>query len=770
MSRSSASTVLLELEALGIAVKTNGTSVTLHGAAAAITAELRAKVLGAKSGLLALLAPRIVAQAADSSKFNVAHDAHGSQGDGLNADPADVDNEKRPSVSLRGACGTCGTNESRAAICAGGSAALPQTPVVVDFETRGTISLDQVGGRTYANHPQLEILCAVFALPNGSFVEWTPGAPPPIAVFDLIRNGVPIMAHNAHGFDRFVWQRLGWPDATWIDSMHLARVLGLPGSLGALAGALLDVAKDVEGRALTLAVARLDRAGRLPIVDAATLERVTQYCRIDVVIVRKAWQKALAVASYIEPDVRELDAQINERGFAFDTALANAIVRCERTLAQDAQRATSTSSRVLASSGKLRRAFMDAGIAIPDVRRSTLVSLLDDPDLSEDIRLLINARLASSGITSHKLNAALRRVGADGRVRDTLAYCQAHTGRWAGRGFQPQNLPRGALKSEEDLESAITATMNGDVATLREIAEAVGVSVLEVSASLVRACVCAPPGRVLGVVDYAQIEARALMWIAGDVAALESFRTGVDPYLAMAAQLFDVEATLVTDIQRSLGKALVIGCGYQMGSTRFESYARNQGVDWSKLEITPDAAVQAWRSAHPCVAGHAVAGGRGRSGGLWQEMQYAAERAARGARVELGPLLWQRHGADVVCFLPSGRPLVYRNVRLENRPTRWGKTRLVFTYEHRGQRVETYGGKLTENVTQALCRDLLADALVRLDRAGICIVLHVHDEIVAELEDDSQLVEMESLMCHMPRWAGGLPLKATGHSARRYRK
>ncbi|CAN5925117.1 DNA polymerase [soil metagenome] len=655
-------------------------------------------------------------------------------------------------------------------MCSGGCLALPQTPIVIDYETRGTVSLDQVGGRAYANHPQLEILCAVFALPDGSFLEWTPGAPPPTAVIDLIRRGVPIMAHNAHGFDRFVWQRLGWPDATWIDSMHLARVLGLPGSLGALAGALLDVGKDIEGRTLTLALARLDRAGRLPIVDAATLARVTKYCRIDVVIVRKAWHKALAVASYIEPDVRELDNQINERGFAFDSALANAIVQCERSLAQDAQLATRTSASVLASPGKLRLAFLDAGIAIPDIRRTTLLSLLDDPDLPEDVRLLVNARLASSGITSHKLNAALRRVGVDGRLRDSLAYCQAHTGRWAGRGFQPQNLPRGALEHEADLECAIAAAMSGDVGTLRDIAEAVGVSVLEVSASLVRACVWAPPGRVLGVADYAQIEARALMWLAGDTAAVESFRGGVDSYLTMAAELFDVEAVEVTEIQRKLGKALVIGCGYQMGSARFESYARNFGVDWSKLEITPDAAVQAWRSAHPSVAGHTRAGRRGRSGGLWRDMEEAAVRAARGARVELGPTVWQRHGSDVVCFLPSGRPLVYRNVRLENRPTKWGTTRLVLTYEHRGQRVDTYGGKLTENVTQAVCRDLMAHALVCLDRAGIFVVLHVHDEIVAELEDESQLAAMKALMCTPPLWAAGLPLKATGHCGRRYRK
>lgn len=772
MSAPSAASILIELEAAGIAISTDGTGVTLCGTPSVLTPELRARVINAKRGILALLAPRLVASSIKCSDSNVPHVAHAPHAKQIPA--ADASASTAPDLSDGGPCGTCGTGADASEVSPPRCAALPSMPIIVDFETRALVRLEEVGGRAYARHPGTEVLCAVLMLPDGTVIEWTPAHPAPLAAFELVKRGVPVMAHNAHGFDRHVWQQLGWPDATWIDSLPLARLRGLPGKLEALAEAVLDIKKDTEGRDVTLAAGRLDRSGRFPLVSPATLTAIVKYCRVDTLIVRKAWEKALAPALFIEPDVRELDAVINERGFHFDTRLAEAIIRCETELGEEARQSAGVEARLLASPEKLKRMLASSGVCIANVRRDTLLALLDDPDLPDDVGAILSARLASSGIAAHKLRAALKRVGEDGRLRDTLSYCQAHTGRWAGRGFQPQNLPRGAnFKTEADIERAIDAVMREDLVTLHDIAASLDVSVHKVCASLVRACVCAPPARLLGTVDYAQVEARGLLWMAGDAEALMRFRNGVDPYRAMAAQLFGVDVDAIDGTQRSLGKALVLGCGYQMGATRFESYAASYNVDWSSLGITPAQAVEAWRSAHPAVAGYPSRLANGiavREGGLWRHMQDAAERAARGARTALGELVWERRGADVVCILPSGRPLVYRNIRLEHRLTKWGTKQWTFTYEHRGQRVATYGGKLTENITQALCRDVLADALVRLDRAGISIVLHVHDEVVAELEDESQLAEMESLMCHMPRWAAGLPLTATGHCGRRYRK
>jgi len=151
-------------------------------------------------------------------------------------------------------------------------------------------------------------------------------------------------------------------------------------------------------------------------------------------------------------------------------------------------------------------------------------------------------------------------------------------------------------------------------------------------------------------------------------------------------------------------------------------------------------------------------------------MNAAALTAAKGGVAHLGRLVWQPRGADVVCVLPSGRPLVYRDVAVEMRPTKWGTDELTFTYARHGQRIGTYGGKLTENVTQAICRDVLAEALVRLERAKTRVVLHVHDEIVAELNEEAELAKMDALVRQAPTWAQSLPFATVSFAATRYRK
>lgn len=772
MNASSVTSILLELEAAGLHVSTDGTSLTLSGPNGALTPDLRARVIGSKRSILQRLAPRLVATAVQCSDSAVSHVAHGLQAE---QNPGDsVEGCRSHDVSSGGACVTCGAEASPEAAPAAACVVTPHTPIAVDFETRAPVSLDQVGGRAYARHPGMDVLCAVFVLPDGTFLEWIPGDAPPQAAFDLIERGTAVMAHNAHGFDRFVWERLGWPEATWIDSLPLARLRALPGNLDALAEAVLDVRKDAEGRGVTLALGRVDRSGRFPQISPAKRAAVLKYCRMDTLLVRKLWDATLAQALFIEPQVRELDVLINERGFAFDADLAHAIIRCEAKLADEARSAARVDASVLRSPMKLMRILKEGGVDLPNVRREGLLGLLDDPDLPDDLRAIAAARLASSGIASHKLRAALRRLDPDGRLRDTLSYHQAHTGRWAGRGFQPQNLPKGAsFRTEADVGRAVDAMLREDLAAIHHIAAELETTAHGVCASLVRACVHAPRGGLLGVVDYAQVEARALLWMAGDDTALQRLREGVCPYRAMAAHMFGTEIVAVDDKKhRPLGKALVLGCGYQMGAPRFELYAEAFDIDWAVLGITPEAAVEAWRAAHPAVAGwpKLVNGRVVREGGLWRAMQDAAERAARGATTKLGSLVWERRGSDVVCILPSKRPLVYRNVRLELRRTPWGKDVWTFTYEHRGQRVSTYGGKLTENVTQAVCRDLLADALLRLERAGKRTVLHVHDEVVAEIDDPSEVEEIEALMCRVPTWAAGLPLKATGHWGTRYRK
>jgi DNA polymerase len=242
----------------------------------------------------------------------------------------------------------------------------------------------------------------------------------------------------------------------------------------------------------------------------------------------------------------------------------------------------------------------------------------------------------------------------------------------------------------------------------------------------------------------------------------------------MAANLFKTDLANVTKPQRNVGKVPVLGAGYQMGAQRLETYGSAMGIDWSKLSLTPTHVVEAWRDAHPLVAGRRTGdfynGHVVRAGGLWRELENAAWRAAFGERVRVSCVVWERIGADVTCTLPSGRKLIYPGARVEEMPTRWGGKKSCFSYLHHGQRTGSYGGKLTENITQAICRDLLADALVRLERAGVNVVLHVHDEVVAELADEAQLEDMKAIVSQLPRWAAGLPVGVTGDAAVRYHK
>ncbi len=345
---------------------------------------------------------------------------------------------------------------------------------------------------------------------------------------------------------------------------------------------------------------------------------------------------------------------------------------------------------------------------------------------------------------------------------------------WAGRGFQPQNLPRGAeIKLDADFDAAVDAALARDLAGLEALATKLTTTVPLLLASLVRACVVAPRGQYLGVVDFKSIEPRVLMWLANDREGLEPYAEGRDVYALRAADLYGVPLADVTHEMRALGKALEIGCGYQMGAARFESYAELFGVDWTRAGFTAEQALRVWRLAHPAIAGRpstADDGHAGWFGGFWRTIEAVAIRAACGERLELGPLLWYRDDDAVVCRLPSGRPLIYRNARVESVRTPWGSERPQFTYDHGGQRRSSYGGKLTENVVQAIARDMLAAALVRLELEKLPPVLHVHDEVVSELPERDALEDMERLMCITPPWATGLPLAASAHVASRYRK
>jgi DNA polymerase len=421
----------------------------------------------------------------------------------------------------------------------------------------------------------------------------------------------------------------------------------------------------------------------------------------------------------------------------------------------------------------------------------------------EMLKQVIRARLAVARVTKGKPDAVLNRVCCDGRLRGVLAYWAAHTGRWGGRAFQPQNLTRPIPGVDYE---AIYAHLNmfldlaqaGDAVTasvqyLRGVCAEAGCDMGALMSSLLRGVIVPGPGRKLCAVDYSAVEARGLLWLAGDEAGLDIYRRfdrsgrpEDHPYILAAADIYGVTPGEVTKAQRQIGKVATLACGYGGSIGAFEAMAGTYGVDVSELDV--EEIVNGWRDARAPVAGQRKGvfqneEGRWvvtRRGGLWKDLERTVRLAlsAPAGVFTSGRCSWHMEKAKhLICTLPSGRPIVYRDCRIEVVPNQWGKDAPAITYFGKQEkssawgRHATYGGKLSENITQAATRDLMADAMVKLEAVpGVDVVLSVHDELLCEVLGLEGLAKVEAAMLDAPAWAAGLPLAVEGGMMKRYGK
>jgi len=646
------------------------------------------------------------------------------------------------------------------------------TPILLDVESRSRAKLATtpngpgIGGRNYWRHPSTECLCLAWHdTATGAEGMWHPGEPWP-------HEGRTLAAHNAMGFDRFACERYGITSAgPWIDTSELARRAGLPGALDALGQRWLGLEKDAAASRFTVGLSTVRRPGKRfgdacisaeewhamsdderrargvqADYDAAARERVEAYCRSDVAIMVHGWPR-LAEWLDVDADASRVERLVNDRGVCFDRDLARALLDADDRLAESAVEAAArevgVSPAVVREAARSPAQFC-ALTGAPDAQKAT-VDTMDHP--------LARARRALASIARGKLRAGLALVSDDGRLRDSHRYYGAHTGRWSGRGMQLQNLPR----PEDEYE-------DWSHELLAHVADAVTRGELEPSQSLInvllRATLTASPGNTLAVCDFSSVEARATAWAAGDHAALDVFRSGADPYLVAASRIYGRPITSKGH-ERTVGKMAELACGYGGGPGAYEKFARTMGVDISKLDKR--AIVTAWRELHAPIVQ------------LWRDLERAFKRAISDGRSSWVSCFEVVPGAgDVAIFLPSGRPIVYREARLAQDGA-WadGSPRTSIVFQGVRGREHTYGGKLTENVVQAMCRDLMADALVRAEAAGLCPVLHVHDEIVCDVPiaaGQEAYAELHSIMTAPPPWAAGFPSGADGFVARRYRK
>jgi len=299
--------------------------------------------------------------------------------------------------------------------------------------------------------------------------------------------------------------------------------------------------------------------------------------------------------------------------------------------------------------------------------------------------------------------------------------------------------------------------------------------------TLLRSVLTAAPGKRLLILDYGSVEARGVAWCAGEEALLAVFRDPhADVYCEMASRVYGRVITKRDPERNRVGKPTILGAGYGMGAPKFATYCALAQIDLAAAGVTAEQCIEAYRDAYPAIAG--VKSGKYRRGGLWKGYQKAAMGAVQKGDVRTcGRCRFFARDGHLVIELPSGREMMYRNAAVAERVPGYcamlglpevPRPTLVYTHPH-GYEGMLYGGLLCENIVQAICRDLLATAIVLLEHAGLPVVLHVHDEVVCEVEKrghEGALREAARIMSTPPKWAEGFPVVVEGFAGVRYTK
>lgn len=655
-----------------------------------------------------------------------------------------------------------------------------ETLVFIDFETYSSVNLRDCGAYPYMASPDFSPLIMTYRYGVDGQTKIAQGeAEIKWALRGLHeREHVTFVAHNAN-FERLVLSRIfGYapgtfiPPERFIDTMAMGRSLGFPGSLADLARALQVEEKDSAGTALIqMFCVPSKKTGRAATPEERP-EEWAAFCRYAIQDVDTMVEVYTALTTRYggfpkgEREVWNADQRINDRGILVDAELA---VRCMDIAAvvkdlhlqhmgvisglanpNSTAQVLSWVTRCLVEAGVMDGqndipVFKDTGAPLKSVDKASVAYLLSRTDLPRDVRTFLEERAASNAASVAKFKAMTNRLGVGNRVRGTIQYFGAHTGRWAGRGVQLQNLPSVTAGDDEKTQAFVDRVMN-------EPAENFSISELK---PLIRGALMAPAGQTLTVCDYSAIEARVLAWLAGEEWVLEAFRAGRDIYIETAARMFHVPYDEAKPLRKK-GKVAVLALGYGGGINALKAMGA-EGTDAELEEIK-----QTYRAANPRIAK------------FWVDMDRAMRN--RSGRVGEYITIHPRANGLVTIKLPSGRELFYHKLHFRTVSKFDKEVEALHFLDPKSHRavIPTYGGRLTENVTQAVARDVLAHALVNLDRENVPVVAHVHDEVIAE--GGVTVERMKELMGAgvgnplAPPWSEGLPLAAEGYYCARYRK
>jgi DNA polymerase len=576
-------------------------------------------------------------------------------------------------------------------------------------------------------------------------------------LLELKRKGAIFVAHNA-AFEAGMFNHVGIEGAEFICTMALAQSHGLPASLENAAKSLqLGYTKDPNGMRLINKFCKPNKHGEWNVMDKQDMKEFLDYCEGDVVMEKAIFNRLPKLSDY-EQRVFNLTRTINERGIKIDLDLAKKASALATSLTADAnerlKELTDDKFYSLGQTVRLKNYLNEEyGLDLESVASQELTEVLPfvkDAECQEIILLRLNFGKSSAA----KFDKACMAVNADGRVRQYLIYHGAGTGRWTSMTIQVQNLPRG-IGIDPDTCIEIIRQESPELFNLLYEDPIGAIS------TCIRGLFVAEKGKMLYVVDYSAIEARVVAWLAGEKKVLKLFAEGADVYVEMAKEIFRNPHLTPKDKQeRFLGKTTVLGCGFGMGPDKFFATCSSYG-----LEVTPELAekaVKTYRKTNKQIVS------------FWYDLERAAVATLRtGKTHRCGPVRFIRAREFLYCELPSKRRLAYYKPSIANGELTY------FTQNsqtHTFMKTHTYGGKLCENITQAVARDIMADAMLRLEEAGLPIVLSVHDEVVVEtLYKDADfnktaLAVMIDIMTTLPQWAKGCPIAAEGFETERYRK
>ena len=642
-----------------------------------------------------------------------------------------------------------------------------------DIETFSDVDLIRCGVYKYADSPNFEMLLFAYAVDDGDvhIIDIAGGEELPEKIIQAIKSDTVVKtAYNAQ-FERVCLSRyLKLPDGeylnpqSWYCTAVQAAELALPLSLADVGSVLgLERQKMTEGKELIKyfcvpckpTKSNGNRTRNRPCHDINKWETFKKYCMRDVDVERQIADKLkMYPISDEEHRLYVLDQIINDRGVLVDSELAEQAVKLNsiQTTVAVEQAYMITGLENPNSVTQLKQWLKENGVEIESLSKKAVKSLADETD--GDVSEMLKLRLLMAKTSVKKYEAVIRSVCSDNRVHGMMRFCGANrTGRWSGNILQPQNLPQNHLP---DLTLARDIVKDGDF----EMLDMMFGNVPNVLSELIRTVLIPKPNHRFIVADFSAIEARVLAWIAGEQWRIDTFKNGGDIYCASASKMFKVpvEKHGVNGELRQKGKISELACGYggSVGALK-NMGAVEMGVQENELQ----GLINDWRNANP----HIVR--------FWYEVGNAAMKAIKEkTTVPLGKLVFAYERGILFIRLPSGRRLSYIKPRIGT--NRFGGDSITYmgiNSAKKWDRLETFGGKLTENIVQGTARDLLANALINAANAGYDTVFHVHDEIICEVPNGYGSVdELCRLMCIKTDWADGLPLNADGFECEYYKK